>query len=370
MLSNISNFNLSFNEEGCPIFEGKNEIKNQKIENIQKNLDDSESQETSQIMDQINPSFITERKKSNDSISICGSLAETTLSQNSESSIFLSFTNQNKSQINSTNENIEIEADKDIPFYYGYEKYYRRLMPEKFDEYKNSKNFLPKNSFTNNDESKCNINDNIAMNKNYEINQNQNKFQNNNCFYFPYYGVYCPINSFYFNHFSKVIINNYNNKKKDIKNKKKNDKVNKIYKKDKKDSEEIKKEEIKEVQIDEKVKNKIEPKKEQNEQELNKNEEQKETINTNTNKNKHSNHTNQKNNHKRNMNHENNNKNKNYNNYNKQRYNQNLNRNYNNCSNYYNSNEIYQEERNRYYYNNYYNRRYHNKFESKFSYYK
>ena len=344
MLSNISNFNLSFNEEGCPIFEGKNEIKNQKIENIQKNLDDSESQETSQIMDQISPSFITERKKSNDSISICGSLAETTLSQNSESSIFLSFTNQNKSQINSTNENIEIEADKDIPFYYGYEKYYRRLMPEKFDEYKNSKNFLPKNSFTNNDESKCNINDNLAMNKNYEITQNQNKFQNNNCFYFPYYGVYCPINSFYFN---------------------------KIYKKDKKDSEEIKKEEIKEVQIDEKVKNKTEPKKEQNEQELNKNEEQKETINTNTNKNKHLNHTNQKNNnHKRNMNHENNNKNKNYNNYNKQRYNQNLNRNYNNCSNYYNSNEIYQEERNRYYYNNYYNRRYHNKFESKFSYYK
>ena len=344
MLSNISNFNLSFNEEGCPIFEGKNEIKNQKIENIQKNLDDSESQETSQIMDQISPSFITERKKSNDSISICGSLAETTLSQNSESSIFLSITNQNKSQINSTNENIEIEADKDIPFYYGYEKYYRRLMPEKFDEYKNSKNFLPKNSFTNNDESKCNINDNLAMNKNYEITQNQNKFQNNNCFYFPYYGVYCPINSFYFN---------------------------KIYKKDKKDSEEIKKEEIKEVQIDEKVKNKTEPKKEQNEQELNKNEEQKETINTNTNKNKHSNHTNQKNNnHKRNMNHENNNKNKNYNNYNKQRYNQNLNRNYNNCSNYYNSNEIYQEERNRYYYNSYYNRRYHNKFESKFLYYK
>ena len=52
--------------------------------------------------------FGTERKISNDSMSNCGSQNDT-LSQTSESSLFLSVANPNKSQINSTSEGVQNE---------------------------------------------------------------------------------------------------------------------------------------------------------------------------------------------------------------------------------------------------------------------
>jgi hypothetical protein len=81
---------------------------------------------------------IEEIKKSRDSISIDDGSQTDTLSQTSDSSNPLS----NKKRIN---KGFLFEKIY-ISFYLGYEEYYRQLMPEKFFEYKKSKNYLSKNS--------------------------------------------------------------------------------------------------------------------------------------------------------------------------------------------------------------------------------
>lgn len=83
-----------------------------------------------------------EMKKSHDSISIDDGSQIDTLSQTSDSSIPLSNKREKK---NSVNKGFRFER-KYISFYFGYEEYYRQLMPEKFNEYKKSKNYLSKNS--------------------------------------------------------------------------------------------------------------------------------------------------------------------------------------------------------------------------------
>ena len=83
-----------------------------------------------------------EMKKSHDSISIDDGSQIDTLSQTSDSSIPLSNKREKK---NSVNKGFVFER-KYISFYFGYEEYYRQLMPEKFNEYKKSKNYLSKNS--------------------------------------------------------------------------------------------------------------------------------------------------------------------------------------------------------------------------------
>ena len=83
-------------------------------------------------------SIIEEIKKSHDSISIDGGSQSDSLSQTSDSSIPLS----NKKRINKCLGFGNIY----ISFYLGYEEYYKQLMPEKFVEYKKSKNYLSKNS--------------------------------------------------------------------------------------------------------------------------------------------------------------------------------------------------------------------------------
>ena len=84
-----------------------------------------------------------EIKKSHDSISIDEGSQVDTLSQTSDSSIPLSNKREKK---NSVNKGFLFE-NKLISFYLGYEEYYRQLMPEKFSEYKKSKNYLSKNSY-------------------------------------------------------------------------------------------------------------------------------------------------------------------------------------------------------------------------------
>ena len=84
-----------------------------------------------------------EIKKSHDSISIDEGSQVDTLSQTSDSSIPLSNKREKK---NSVNKGFLFE-NKFISFYLGYEEYYRQLMPEKFSEYKKSKNYLSKNSY-------------------------------------------------------------------------------------------------------------------------------------------------------------------------------------------------------------------------------
>ena len=126
----------------------------QKLEILQNNTEEIHSHEASQIFDQSDItqscSFsLNERKKSHDSTSICGSQVET-LSQTSESSFFLSYTNQNTQNITS-NEIIQTEeykVNKDNSYYFGVEEYFQKLMPEKFIEYTKTKNYLNKNNLS------------------------------------------------------------------------------------------------------------------------------------------------------------------------------------------------------------------------------
>ena len=166
--------------------------------------------------------FDTERKISNDSISNCGSQNDT-LSQTSESSLFLNVVNPNKSQNNFSTEG-KIEKIKKIPFFYGIEEYYRKLMPEKFTEYKKSKNFLSKSSCL----KKADIDSNVEKDEKVNLNnkkeenkqnQNANMLQYQNCFYLSCYGIFYPVNPanfnpFYFNNFSNIFTKYYKNDKK------------------------------------------------------------------------------------------------------------------------------------------------------------
>jgi hypothetical protein len=300
-----------------------------------------------------------ERKASNDTLSINGSQAET-LSQTSESSFFLSFTNSNKSQLNSSKENIQVENKQnvDVPYYFGLEEYYQKIMPEKFTEYKKTKNYLPKFSKAIKNEESFNT---LEQNKSKEMSQNSMQFQCRNYFPFPYYGLFYQVNPLMFNHFSKTFINNQY-----CKGKNKNKKIIK------KNSDEVK--QIKEDKIEDKKENKTNDKKEDKKD--NKNEEKIEQIEAkvqkqqkqyskNTNK---AQYTSNKNNYKRNTDKEyNNQRNSNYNNYNGQ-YKKNYKKNYNykyNHYNYYDYNDNYQNERS-FYNNNYHKRRNYNMYENEF----
>ena len=303
-----------------------------------------------------------ERKASNDTLSVNGSQAET-LSQTSESSFFLSFTNSNKSQLNSSKENIQVESKQnvDVPYYFGLEEYYQKIMPEKFTEYKKTKNYLPKYSQTIKREESSNT---LEQNKTKEMSQNSMQFQCKNYFPFPYYGIFYQVNPFMFNHFSKAFISNQYNKNK---NKNKNQKIIKNNNDNDKPKKEDKIEDKKENIIDEKKDdykkdNKNEEKDEQIEKKVQKQQKQ---YSKNTNKTQHASN---KNNYKRNIDREyNNQRNPNYNNYNGQ-YKKNYRKNYNykyNHYNYYDYNDNYQNERS-FYNNNYHKRRNHNMYENEF----
>ena len=299
-----------------------------------------------------------ERKASNDTLSISGSQAET-LSQTSESSFFLSFTNSNKSQLNCSKENIQVEnkLNVDVPYYFGLEEYYQKIMPEKFIEYKKTKNYLPKFSKAIKKEESSST---LEQSKSKEMSQNSIQFQYRNYFPFPYYGIFYQVNPLMFNHFSKTIINNqyYKNKnknKKIIKNNSNDGKaIDKI-----EDKQENKKDDKK---VNDKKDNKNE---EGNEQIEKKAQKQQKQYSKNTNKIQH---TSNKNNYKRTTDKEyNNQRNSNYNNYNGQyRKNYKKNNNYKyNHYNYYDYNDNYQNERS-FYNNNYHKRRNYNMYENKF----
>lgn len=292
--------------------------------------------------------FGTERKISNDSMSNCGSQNDT-LSQTSESSLFLSVANPNKSQINSTSEGVQnekkVETNKKISFFYGIEEYYRKLMPEKFTEYKKTKNFLSKSSCIKKADLESNIEKNEKVNVNSKKeenkqNQNTNMLQYQNCFYLSCYGIFYPVNpanfnSFYFNNFSNIFTKNY------IKN-------------DKKKENYITNEKNEEKEDKEQFENKQEQEKETiiNEEEICENEENKENdflINRSKYKNK------------RYLYQKYYYKNPKYNYFISQRYN----KKYNKFS-YYNSNSVYFEEKSSYYSSYYSKRRFNNDYDNKY----
>ena len=292
--------------------------------------------------------FDTERKISNDSMSNCGSQNDT-LSQTSESSIFINVVNPNKSQINSTSEGVQnekkIEKNKKISYFYGIEEYYRKLMPDKFTEYKKTKNFLSKSSCIKKADLELNIEKNEKVNLNSKKeenkqNQNTNMLQYQNCFYLSCYGIFYPVNpanfnSFYFNNFSNIFTKNY------IKNDKKKENYITNEKNEKKEDEE-------------QIENKQEQEKETiiNKEEICENEENKENdFLINRSKYKYKRYLYQKYYYK----------NPKYNYFVSQRYS----KKYNKFS-YYNSNSVYFEEKSSYYNSYYSKRRFNNDYDNKY----
>ena len=354
MLSKFDDNN--FSSEADLIQNYERQLKNRNKESSKYDEEFSEIKERTEIVQTFYYSP-KERKASNDTLSINGSQAET-LSQTSESSFFLSFTNSNKSQLNCSKENIQVEnkLNVDVPYYFGLEEYYQKIMPEKFIEYKKTKNYLPKFSNTIKNEESFTT---LEQNKSREMNQNSIQFQYRNYFPFPYYGIFYQVNPLMFNHFSKTFINNQYNKNK---NKNKNKKIIKNNSDDDKP--------IKEDKIEVKQENKKEDKKDNknedgNEQIEKKVQKQQKHYSKNINKIQH---TSNKNNYKRNTDKEyNNQRNSNYNNYNGQ-YKKNYKKNYNykyNHYNYYDYNDNYQNERS-FYNNNYHKRRNYNMYENEF----
>ena len=120
MLSKFDDNN--FNYEADLIQNYERQLKNRNKEFSKCDEEFSEIKERTEIVQAYYYSP-KERKASNDTLSMNGSQAET-LSQTSESSFFLSFTNSNKSQLNSSKENIQVENKQnvDVPYYFGLEE--------------------------------------------------------------------------------------------------------------------------------------------------------------------------------------------------------------------------------------------------------
>ena len=356
MLSKFDDNN--FNYEADLIQNYERQLKNRNKEFSKCDEEFSEIKERTEIVQAYYYSP-KERKASNDTLSMNGSQAET-LSQTSESSFFLSFTNSNKSQLNSSKENIQVESKQnvDVPYYFGLEEYYQKIMPEKFTEYKKTKNYLPKYSKTIKNEESFNT---LEQSKSKEMNQNSMQFQYRNYFPFPYYGIFYQVNPLMFNQFSKAFISNKFNK-----NKNKNKNIIKNKTDDDKTIKEDKKEDQKENKTDDKKDDKKDNKNEEKNDQIEKKvQKQQKQYSKNTNKTQH---ISNKNNYKRNADREyNNQRNSNYNNYNGQ-YKKNYKKNYNykyNHYNYYDYNDNYQNERS-FYNNNYHKRRNHNMYENEF----
>ena len=95
--------------------------------------------------------------------------------------------------------------ENEFNYYFGVENYFRKIYPEKFDEYKSSRNFLPKNRKDTNINKFQNNLSQTPIEENQMNNNNINNFQyGNNFYYYPINGIngniiYCIYNNFYFN---------------------------------------------------------------------------------------------------------------------------------------------------------------------------
>ena len=134
------------------------------------------------------------------------------IQSNDVNSISLSQT-ENTSQTSEnifSNTNVISESPKESKFnenkfnyYFGIENYFRKIYPEKFDENKSSRNFLPKKSKdTNINKFQINLSQsNLEENKTNNNNNTNNLQYGNNLYYYPVNGniIYCIYNNYYFN---------------------------------------------------------------------------------------------------------------------------------------------------------------------------
>ena len=122
--------------------------------------------------------------------------------------------------------------EKKLDYFYGIENYFRKIYPEKFNEYKNSRNFLPKKRMDINNKYQSNKSQ-ITMNNSEQNKMNNNASQfGNNLYYYPINGniIYCIYNNFYFNFLNTQIQSankneiNKNNENKEINTKQEEEK--------------------------------------------------------------------------------------------------------------------------------------------------
>lgn len=182
---------------------------------------------------------LTDRERSSDSTSISLSQIES-LSQSSESSKFISLTN-NSQEINSNGikQKDLIQEGIIIKFFKETEDYFFKIMPERFSEYKKSKNYLPKSKFNAKEDIEPKIIENQTQKEEYKI--EENKFDNSsnlslNNLYYPVYLF--QYNSYYNNYpsFNKgKNVDNYSIKQKKEINKNNNSRFLEKYKENSKD---------------------------------------------------------------------------------------------------------------------------------------
>ena len=165
---------------------------------------------------------------SSDLTSVSLSQAEN-LSQTSDNMLIVGDIRLNNISENQTEEK---NNGQDLEYFSGFENYFRKISPEKFIEYKNSRNYLPKkrrdvNKNTNKDNI---VKENLYLNDNNIFDKNQMNntiFQSpNNLFYYPINAncLYYMYNNFYFNIFNvqtqpQKEDANKNEEKKEIENK-------------------------------------------------------------------------------------------------------------------------------------------------------
>ena len=194
-----------------------------------KNIEEIEIKDNQKIsIKSQNPSLNSyfDRTRSSDSTSISISQTEN-LSQTSESS--LTNQNTNNSKI-IKNENIKKDfvQEEQIDYYYGIENYFYKIMPQKFCEYKKSKNYLPKRNLKELEKQKeGKVEVEVKHIKAQENNIINNNIPNN--LFYPIYGnALLYYNILYFNY---PYFNQQNNEANIIKEKeengeKNNDKIN------------------------------------------------------------------------------------------------------------------------------------------------
>ena len=120
----------------------------------------------------------------------------------------------NESKQNNLSPEIKIE-EKNVDYFFGYENYFRELFPEKFDEYKTSRNYLPKKqrdpNKNQNYENSFSNSININETQNEFNNQEENKIDINNNFQFGNNFYYYPMNGNFFYYLYNNFYINYSN---------------------------------------------------------------------------------------------------------------------------------------------------------------
>jgi hypothetical protein len=159
------------------------------------------------------------RRRSSDSTSISMSQTEN-LSQTSESSLTNQNTNNSKIINNGITKKDSVEEEQ-IDYFFGIEKYFYKIMPQKFCEYKKSKNYLPKRNLKELEKQK---EGKVEVEVKHIKAQENNIINNNipqNLFYSIYGNALLYYNALYFNY---TYFNQQNNESNVIKEKEKNEK--------------------------------------------------------------------------------------------------------------------------------------------------